>query len=159
MNPRWALSTAAILLLLGSPAGPTLAANSRATSTPHRATSLTIVASYFHALDRQRRQEDGYHGLDHLYAPTISVLESLTSGYPRLHTGHRQVRTFDRYNALSWAVQRTQQLSPSLVLTVEQPYVRGPGHELEGAPPWLTLFTIRSGKIVNLIWTSSSPED
>lgn len=159
MNPRWTLSTAAILLLLVSTAGPTLAAKRIPAATAHRATSVALVASYFGALDRQGRLGHDYRVLDRLYAPTITVLESLTSGHPRLHTGQQQVGTFDRYNSLSWTVQRTQQLSPSVVLTVEQPHVRGPGHELDRGTPWLTLFTIKSRKIVNLIWMSSSQGD
>ena len=44
--------------------------------------------------------------------------------------------------------------SPSVVLTIERPAVKGPGHQLDHAGPWLTMFTLKNGKIVNLVWMS-----
>jgi hypothetical protein len=110
------------------------------------------VTSFFAALDHEGQPGHDYRALARLYAPTITVLESLTTGTPRLHTGLRQVQAFDEANVLRWFVERTDQLSSGVVLTIEQPYTRGPGHELDGAEPWLTLFTLQSGEIVNMIW-------
>jgi hypothetical protein len=53
---------------------------------------------------------------------------------------------------LDWIVDRVEQRSPSVVLTIERPRT-SPGHEGVRADPWVTLFTIRNGKIVNLVWT------
>jgi len=154
MNLRSALKTAAILVLLGSTTGPALAAKRSATSTAHRPTALALVSRYFAALDHQGQPGHDDWNLERLYAPTITLLESLTTGSPRLHTGLGQVRAFDRANVLRWFLQRSEQLSRSVILTIEQPYVPGPGHELDRAGPWMTLFTIKSGKIVNLVWMS-----
>jgi hypothetical protein len=87
-----------------------------------------------------------------LYASTVTLVESLTTGHPILHTGRHQVQTFDQGNALFWSLDRTEQVSSSVMLAIVRPEMKGPGHELDGARPWLTLFTLRNRQIVNLVW-------
>jgi hypothetical protein len=87
----------------------------------------------------------------------VTLTESLTTGLPLSYTGLRQMRAFDELNTLSWGILTSKQLSPTVVLTSEQPSVSGPGHELEHAAPWTTRFTVRNGKIVHLIWSRFYP--
>lgn len=156
MPRRLALSLTAVLLLLATPVASTLARTQPRPVIAHHAiqapSSLAIVESYFAALDHQGQPGHDYRTLERLYAPTITLLESLTTGSPRLHTGLGQAYAFDRANVLRWFMERSEQLSPGVILTIDQPSVRGPGHELHQAGPWLTLFTIKAGKIANLIW-------
>jgi hypothetical protein len=121
-------------------------------TTVAKSTSLAIVSSYFDALDHQGRPGHDYRTLNHLYGANVTLVESLTTGQPLLHTGRHQVRVFDRSHALSWYLDRTERLSPSVVIAIVQPEVKGPGHELDDASPWLTMFSLKNGKIVNLVW-------
>jgi hypothetical protein len=155
MNLRPALAATCTLLLLGSSGVTALARTPTTvshTSSTTSSTPLAVVRSYFAALNRPDLEEHKYYMLERWYAPSISVLESLTTGRPRLHSGLRAVHAFDRQNRFSWSLQRFEQFSPSVVLTIEEPYVKGPGHELENARPWLTIFTIKNGRISTLVW-------
>ncbi len=61
------------------------------------------------------------------------------------------MRRFDEFNTLSWRILTTTRLSPMVIQATVQPFSPGPGHELEHAAPWLTSFTIRNGKITELV--------
>jgi len=155
MTLRHAIATASALLLLGSTTvGPfdsrTLAKNA-AGSPVTRPISMSVARSYLDILDHQGPSGHDYQALDRLYAPRITLTESMTTGRPRSHIGLRKVQAFDRWNRLDWIADKFEQLSPTVVLTIERPR-KGPGHELLRTEPWVTLFTIRNGKIVNLVW-------
>lgn len=161
MIRRSAPVTISVLLLLASTSITTLASHGitpkHRLSVVNSPTAMATVMSYFHALKSQGQSIHDYQALERLYMPSVTLIESLSTGRPRSHTGLRQMRAFDELNTLSWAVLGTTQLSPTVVLTTEQPFTPGPGHELEHAAPWLTSFTIRSGKIVKLIWRQLYP--
>jgi hypothetical protein len=162
MNRRHSLITAAALFLLGSTTITALAADNNSVFARQPAPPAlvsaprSVVTSYFAALDNQGRSGHNYRALNGLYASTIVLVESMTSGQPRLHAGPQQVSAFDHWNQASWTILRREQLSPGVVLTIEHPSAKGPGHELDRAAPWVTVFTIRNGKIVNLAWMAES---
>jgi hypothetical protein len=153
---RHALVTASALLLLASTTMTTLASHGVAPrerpSVVKPPTSMATVMRYFTALKPQGRSIHDYQTLERLYAPKVTLTESLTTGRPRSSTGLREMRAFDELNTLSWTILSSKQLSRTVVLTSERPSVRGPGHELEHAAPWSTRFTIRNGKITRLVW-------
>jgi hypothetical protein len=156
MTLRHLIATALALLLLGSAtvgpfASPTLARNAVGSRSTRPGSSSAVARSYLGIIDRQGLSGRDYQALDRLYASGITLTESLITGRPRTRFGLRQVRAFDRGNGLDWIVDKFQQLSPTVVLTIERPRM-GPGHELLRAESWLTLFTIKNGKIVNLVW-------
>jgi hypothetical protein len=146
MIPRFALAltTAFPLIVTIAPLGAS------ATSWPAIGPAA-VAGSYFQALDRGLRPHD-FGELDHLYASGVTLTESLTNGQPRLHVGIDQVLAFDHANNLNWYVSASRQLSPTVMLTVERVTVSGPGHEAVRTGAWLTVFEIRSGKIVSLVW-------
>jgi hypothetical protein len=156
MIRRHTLVTASAFLLLANTTVTTLAyhgdASGARVSVVNSPRAMATVMSYFHALKPQGYSIHDYEALERLYAPNVTLTESLSTGRPRSHTGLRQMRAFDELNTLSWGVLSTTQLSPTVVLTTEQPFTPGPGHELEHAAPWLTSFTIKNGKITTLIW-------
>lgn len=157
MFRRYALVTTSALVLLATTTVTTFA--SRGTARVEQGavlrppTSMTTVLRYFDALKPHGQASHDYRALARLYAPTMTLTESLSTGQPRFHTGLAQVRAFDEYNTLSWSVLRSQQISSTVVFTIEQPFARGPGHELEHAAPWISRFTIRNGKIFDLVTT------
>jgi hypothetical protein len=118
--------------------------------------SLATAQRYFDALKPHGLAIHDYQALASLYASKVTFTESLSTGRPRFHTGLAQLRQFDEYNTLSWSVLSFQQISPTVVLTVEQPFAPGLGHELEDAAPWITRLTIRNGKIFYLVWRQFS---
>jgi hypothetical protein len=156
MIRRQAVATASALLLLANTAVTTLAfhgiTSKQRLSVVGPPTAMATVMRYFHALKPYGHSIHDYQALERLYVPSVTLTESLSTGRPRSHSGLRQMRAFDELDTLSWGVLSTTQLSPTVVLTTEQPFTPGPGHELEHAAPWLTSFTIRDGKITKLIW-------
>jgi hypothetical protein len=156
MIRRHALATASAFLLLATTTVTTLASHGIVRVERHSderpPSSMETVMRYFGALQPHGLSSHDYSALARLYARHVTLTESLSTGRPRTHTGLAQMRAFDDLNTLSWSVLSSQQLSPTVVLTIEQPFAMGPGHELEHAAPWLTRFTIRNGKIANLVW-------
>jgi hypothetical protein len=156
MIRQTSLATASALLLLATTAIPTRAAHAPANRTKASAMrpsgSMTQAMHYFNAINQARRTGTSNGALHRMYTAHIILTESLTTGRPVVHTGIQSVRAFDVFNSLSWSVLQSRQLSPTVVLTIEQPSVRGPGHELDHARPWLTLITIKRGQITNLVW-------
>jgi hypothetical protein len=153
MIPRTTVTTASALLLLGSTTSGAFATqNHRPANRPATNSNIAVAHRYFHALNGSGQSGHDYRALYRLYASTITLTEIVTGPLPRTYYGPRQIRAFDEWNQLHWTVLRLESLSPSLVLAVEQPSVKGPGHELEGARPWLTLLRIRDGKIFSLVW-------
>lgn len=150
MNPRIAPTITSVFLLICSTttafASPRIAGSNAGSSTPQSGPMRT-VSSYFAALNHH-----DFRALDLLYAPGVTMTESLTGGQPRIHYGAWKIRAFDGQDWLSWFGVRSKQLSPSTVLTIERASAAGPGHELARAEPWLTLFTIKNGKIISLVW-------
>jgi hypothetical protein len=110
-----------------------------------------VAKSYFAALDRGLRRHD-FEALDRLYTGGVTLTESLTTGQPRVHVGLGQVLAFDHLNGLNWFISDLRQLSPTTVLTIERPSTSGPGHEAAQAGAWLTVFEVRKGEIVSLVW-------
>ena len=157
MISRYALATASALLLLGGTAARTSAFQRSATKHARVAmpqpSSMMVATRYFAALDRGLLTHD-FQTLARLYAPGVTVTESLNADRLHVRMGVEQALEFDHRNLLNWYVINARQLSPTVVLTIERASVGGPGHELAGAEPWLTVFTIRNGEIVSLIWAS-----
>lgn len=149
MIPKHALAVASIILLLhgtpGALASRGLVRHQVGSSTL-RFSPMRTAGSYFDALSHH-----DLRALDRLYAPGVTLTESLTTGQPHVRHGW-QIRAFNIESWLSWYLVSSRQLSPSTILTIERPSTPGPGHELAGAQPWLTLFSIKSGKIVSLVW-------
>jgi hypothetical protein len=160
MIPRYALVTISALLLLASTTLTTFASHGTARAEQRSVlrppTSMATMLRYFDALKPQAHAIHDYPALARLYAPNVTLTESLSTGRPRFHTGLAQMRAFDAYNTLSWSVLGSQQISSTVVFTIEQPFTRGPGHELEHAAPWITRFTIKNGKIFDLVWRQVS---
>jgi hypothetical protein len=111
-----------------------------------------MVRSYFAALNHRGVTGHAERPLVPLYAAQVVLTESVSTGRPRVHTGIRQALAFDRGTQHRFALERVEQLSPTVVLTLERPSVRGPGYEGGGAALWLTVFTVKGSKIVNLTW-------
>jgi hypothetical protein len=161
MTRRPILAALSTLLLLCGMDGLTAIANpeqasariSHAThTTVAPSTARAIVTRYFASLDQRGQAGHDEHTLNALYASSVTLVEGLTTGHPVLHTGRHQVQAFDQENVPSWYLDRTEQLSPSVVLAIALPEVTRLGQELTIPRRWLTLFTIRNGKIVSLVW-------
>jgi hypothetical protein len=155
MNRRYALAAVSACLLLGNTA---IAAHAQQTWTTHdrtsapmRSKSLAVTASYFDALNQPGKPNQRDLALNRLYAPNVTLTESLLTGQPQTHTGLRQVRAFDQRTHLSWFVYSSRQLSPTVVLSIEG-VNEGPGHEGQNSGRWLTLTTVKNGKIITLVW-------
>jgi hypothetical protein len=156
MIRRHALATASAFLLLATTTVTTRASQGIVRVERHSdarpPTSMATVMRYFGALQPHGLSSHDYSTLVRLYARHVTLTESLSTGRPRTHTGLAQMRAFDNLNTLSWSVLSSQQLSPTVVLTIDHPFTMGPGHELEHAAPWVTRFTISNGTIVDLVW-------
>jgi hypothetical protein len=159
MIRRSGLAAFSAFVLLGSSIGAVSAHDGFPTPTMHPTVnpsgSMAVVTRYFNALNHRGLPGHDYGALRRLYTSDVVLTESVTTGRPQIHAGPRQVRTFDGWNQVWWIVVRSEQLSPGVVLTIERPYVRGKGHELSRAAPWLTLFTLRNERIANLLWMPS----
>ena len=87
MNRRSALvTTSAVLLLAGMPI-TTFASHGAAPqqrrSVVIRPTSMTTAMRYFKALRPHGRSSHDYPALARLYAPNVTLIESLSTGRPR----------------------------------------------------------------------------
>jgi hypothetical protein len=148
MNRQHVIANASALLLLSSTTVTTYGGG--ATVAPLGPS--TVVRSYFTTLNQSTFTRD-FTALDRVYAPNTTLTERMTLGHPRIHEGCLQIRAFDRWNRLSWSVNKLEQLSPRVVLTVEYPVPPGMnGKMLVVRDRWVTLFTISHGRIVNLVW-------
>jgi hypothetical protein len=156
MIPRHAFAITCTLLLLGSTTIPVLAHDGFPTKVTHptgtHRSPMNVVSSYFAALNNRGVTGHAERPLVPLYAAQVVLIESVSTGRPQVHTGIRQALAFDHSNQLRFALERVEQLSPTVVLTLEHPSVQGPGYEGGGAALWLTVFTVKGGKIVNLTW-------
>jgi hypothetical protein len=93
MIPRRAIATASALVLLSSTAvGPfdswTLAQHT-VSAAGTRTRAVSVARRYLGILDHQGLSGHDYQALNRLYAPGITLTESLTTGRPRTHRGLR----------------------------------------------------------------------
>ena len=99
MIPRHAFAITCTLLLLGSTTIPVLAHDGFPTTVTHppmtHRSSISMVRSYFAALNHRGVTGHAERPLVPLYAAQVVLTESVSTGRPQVHTGIRQALAFD----------------------------------------------------------------